>query len=215
MASAPPMQAPRPAAARPAYDPAVGYDKAIQAALLETGLPGYKEVLDYTFYDSVSIVSATASSTSLFQTPTNNLTNSNFYGSGSFPAGQAFLVKSLRFIPAMGTAGADVIALMKGLTIQLILENAKKYVEALAQFLPAGIGATLENINGTTAALSTGISLGNNGVAALGNTYRFTRPVVLRTLQPFAVNVIAAATTLVVTTRCYMAMDGVFVRNTI
>lgn len=196
-------------------NPATGYDKAVQAALLETGLPGYKEVIDFTFYDSASIATATATPSTLFQAPTTNLANSNFYGQGSFPAGQAFLARTLRFIPVFGTSGADMIASMKGMVLQFILENAKKYAEGLAGLFPAGVGATLENINGTTAALSTGISHGNHGIAALGNVYRFTRPVVLRTLQPFSVIIIPNSVTLGATTRFYVALDGVFVRNTI
>lgn len=210
----PPQQMARPAP-KPVNQGAVGYDRAVQAALLETGLPGFKEVLDFTFYDSVSLASAATGATQLFQAPTSNLANSNFYGQGSFPAGQAFLARTIRFIPQMGTAAADTLALMKGVIVQFIMENAKKYVEGLAQFFPAGIGATLENINGTTASLATGISLGNPGVAALGNVYRFTRPVVLRTLQPFSVVLTALAPTLINTTRCFVALDGVFVRNTI
>ncbi len=196
-------------------NPAAGYDRAVQAALLETGMPGYKEVLDYTFYDSASIITAATTNNALFQAPTTNLANSNFYGSGAFPAGQAFLVRTLRVIPAIGTAGADVIALMKGLSMNFLLENAKKYIEGLAQFYPAGIGATLEYIQGTAAPLATGISHGNHGVAALGNVYRFTRPVVLRTLQPFVVNMLPLNPTLIATVRVFVALDGVFVRNTI
>lgn len=196
-------------------NPAASYDRAVQAALLETGLPGFKEVLDYTFYDSVSIATGATSTTTLFQTPTSNLANSNFYGQGSMPAGQAFLVRSFRFIPAIGTAVADTLALMRGIQLTFLLENAKKYVEGLAQFFPAGIGATLEYIAGTAASVATGISTANNGVPALNNVYKFTRPVVLRTLQPFQINVTALNPTLVATTRCYIALDGVFVRNTI
>jgi len=201
--------------AAPKVNPATGYDKAVQAALLETGLPGYKEVIDFTFYDSASIATATATPSTLFQAPTTNLANSNFYGQGSFPAGQAFLVRTLRFIPVIGTSGADTKAAMSSMVLQLILENAKKYAEGLAMLFPAGVGATFENINGTTAALATGLSHGNPGVAALGNVYRFTRPVVLRTLQPFSVIIIPNSATLGTTTRFYVALDGVFVRNTI
>lgn len=196
-------------------NPAASYDRAVQAALLETGLPGYKEVLDYTFYDSFSLATATTQESTLFQTPTTNLLNSNFTGQGSFPAGQAFLVRSIRFCPAVGTTLADMLALLENITITLALENSKKYVEALAKFFPAGIGATAENVPGTTAALATGLQCANNGIAALGNTYRFTRPVVLRTLQPFSVVCKCTSMTLAATRRLYVAMDGVFVRNTI
>lgn len=205
---APPAQMNRP-------NPAASYDKAIQAALLETGLPGFKEILDYTFYDSASIATTTTQSSSLFQTPTTNLTNSNFYGQGAFPAGQAFLARSLRFIPEMGTTGADMIALLSNTLVTFMIENAKKYVEASAQFFPAGVGVTLEQVPGTTAALANGLQTANNGVPALGNTYRFTRPVVLRTLQPFVVKLDFTSMTLVATRRIRIALDGVFVRNTI
>lgn len=204
-----------PSAPMPKPNPAASYDRAIQAALLETGLPGFKEILDYTFYDSVSIATTTVQNSSLFQAPTTNITNSNFYGQGSFPAGQAFLVRALRFIPEIGTTLADMIALLSNTNVTFMLENAKKYVEASAQFFPAGIGATAEQVPGTTAALATGLQTANNGVAALGNTYRFTRPVVLRTLQPFAVNLAFASMTLAATRRVRVALDGVFVRNTI
>lgn len=196
-------------------NPAASYDRAIQAALLETGLPGFKEILDYTFYDSVSIATTTTQSSTLFQAPTTNITNSNFYGQGSFPAGQAFLVRSLRFIPEMGTTGADMIALLSNTNVTFALENAKKYVEAVAQLFPAGVGVTLEQVPGTTAALANGLQSANNGVPALGNTYRFTRPVVLRTLQPFAIKLDFTSMTLVATRRVRVALDGVFVRNTI
>lgn len=196
-------------------NPAASFDRAVQAALLETGLPGYKEVLNYTFYDSFTLATGTTQESTLFQTPTTNLLNSNFVGQGSFPAGQAFLVQSLRFIPAQGSTLADMIALLENITITLALENSKKYVEALAKFFPAGVGATVEEVPGTTPALATGLQLANNGIAALGNTYRFARPVVLRTLQPFSVLCKCTSMTLAATRRLMVAMDGVFVRNTI
>ncbi len=204
-----------PAPMQPKPNPAASYDRAIQAALLETGLPGFKEILDYTFYDSVSIATGTTQASSLFQTPTTNITNSNFYGQGSFPAGQAFLVRALRFIPEMGTTLADMLALLSNTNVTFMLENAKKYVEGIAQLFPAGIGATVEQVPGTAAALGTGLQAANNGIAALGNTYRFTRPVVLRTLQPFVVNLGFTSMTLAATRRVRVALDGVFVRNTI
>jgi hypothetical protein len=208
-----PVSPQRPSGFNPAN--VAGYDNAVRAALLDTGVPGLKEVLDYTFYDSASIATGATSTSALFQSASTNIANSNFVGNGQMPSGQAFLVRSLRFIPAIGTAGADVVAAMKGFQVQFLLENSKKYFDGLAQFLPAGIGATLEYIAGTTAPLSTGISHGNAGVPVLGNIYRFTRPVVLHTLQPFTVNLIALNPTLVATTRFYVAMDGVYVRNVV
>jgi len=196
-------------------DPTIGFDPATRAALLDTGLPGLKEVLDYTFYDSAAITNGQTTIANLFQSASNNIANSNFVGSGQMPSGQAFLAKTIRFIPAIGTAGQDVINLMKGVELRFTIENSKKYVDGLAQFFPAGIGATLENINGTTAALATGISLGNAGVPVLGNVYRFTRPVVLHTLQPFQIDLLPIAPVLLATVRCYVALDGVYVRNAI
>lgn len=196
-------------------DPTIGFDPATRAALLDTGLPGLKEVLDYTFYDSASITNGLTTIQNLFQAASNNILNSNFVGAGQMPSGQAFLVKTIRFITAMGSAGQDVINLMKGVQLRFTLENSKKYVDALGQFFPAGIGATLEQIPGTTAALATGISLGNNGVPVLGNVYRFTRPVVLHTLQPFQIDLIPQAPVLIAPVRVYVAIDGVYVRNAI
>lgn len=194
---------------------AIGYDKAVQAALMDTGVPGLKEVLDYTFYDSASVATGSTATNALFQSASTNIANSNFVGNGQMPSGQAFLVRTIRFIPAIGTAGADVVAAMKGFQVQFLLENSKKYCDGLAQYFPAGVGATLEYITGTTAPLSTGISHGNAGVPVLGNVYRFTRPVVLHTLQPFVVNLIGLNATLTATTRFYIAMDGVYVRNVV
>lgn len=196
-------------------NPAASYDRAVQAALIETGMPGFKEVLDYTFYDSVSVATGSTATSTLFGTPTTDLANSNFYGNGSMPAGQAFLARTLRFIPAIGTAVADVLASMRGFRLTFMIENAKKYYEGLVQFLPAGIGPTLEYVAGTAASIATGISTANNGVPALANVYRFTRPVVLRTLQPFQMNLTALGPTLTATTRFFVAMDGVLVRNTV
>lgn len=193
-----------------------GYDKAVQAALVDTNLVGIKEVLDYTFYDSASLATGATTTSALFQNASTNINNSNFVGSqNGMPSGQAFLVRSIRFIPAIGTAGADVVALMKGVEVQFMLENSKKYADALAQFFPAGVGATLEYIPGTTAPLSTGISHGNAGIPTVQNAYKFTRPVVLHALQPFVVNVIGLNPTLTATTRVYVALDGIYVRNAI
>ena len=153
-----PMQASRGIAA---------YDRAIAAALSETGITGVKEVLDYSFFDSVTIATGTAQTSQLFQTPTSNVLNSNFYGSGFFPQGQAFLVRSLRFIPApaasAGPAVADLQALLVNTTVTLQVENAKKYFEGPALFLPPGVGPTLEYVAGTAASIGTGISTANNG----------------------------------------------------
>jgi hypothetical protein len=193
-----------------------GYDKAVQAALVDTNLVGIKEVLDYTFYDSALIATGSTATNTLFQNASTNIANSNFVGSqNGMPSGQAFLVRSIRFIPAIGTAGADVVALMKGMEVQFMLENAKKYADGLAQFFPAAIGATLEYIAGTTAPLTTGISHGNAGVPTIQNAYKFTRPVILHALQPFAVNLIGLNPTLTASVRCYIALDGIYVRNAI
>lgn len=196
-------------------DPTIGFDSATRAALLDTGLPGLKEVLDYTFYDSALITNGLSTIQSLFQTPSNNILNSNFVGAGQMPSGQAFLAKTFRFVPAVGTAAADVLALMRGVQCRFTLENSKKYIDGLGQFFPAGIGATLEQIPGTTAALANGIGLANNGVPVLGNVYRFTRPVVLHTLQPFQIDLIPQAPVLLASVRVYIVIDGVYVRNAI
>ncbi len=218
----PPSSAPS-ASGRPAansYDDprmitgAISYDKAIQAALSDTGVKGLKEVYDYTFYDSVTLATATSQRSTLFQAIGTDPQTSNFQGTGYMPSGQAFLITGLRVAFQIGTTLADTIALMKGVSLELTLESSKKYCQGLLQQFPAGIGATCESFSGITTPTA-GLSLGNNGIPALANAYRFKRPVVLHSQQPFQVVLQSYSPTLANTTRMFVYLDGVAVRNVI
>lgn len=191
---------------------AVGFDKAVQAAMTDTGVKGLKEVLSYFFYDSTPIANGATSTTALFASASTDIAVSNFVGSGQMPSGQAFLVRTMRVIFAIGTSVADCTALMKGLAVSLVLENSKKYAEGLAQAFPAGQGMSIESFSGVTTPTA-GTSVGNNGVPVLGNVYRFDRPVTLHSQQPFQVNIRALAPVLGATTRVFVHLDGVYVRN--
>ncbi len=191
---------------------AISYDKAVNAALSDTGVKGLKEVLDYEFYDSVTIASAATTTSKLFATASTDLAISNFVGQGQMPSGQALLVQYLRVAFAPACTVADAQALSIGVAVQFVLENSKKYAEGLARQFPAGVGVTVESFSGITTPTA-GASLGNNGVAALNNVYRFRRPVVLHSQQPFFISLQALAPTLAATTRVMVYIGGVYVRN--
>ncbi len=216
----PPSMAP--SAQRTAFNPddprnitgAISYDKAVQAALSDTGVKGLKEVLDYSFYDSVTIATGATTRSTLFSTIGTDVATSNFVGSGLMPSGQAFLITGLRALFQIGTTFADTIALMKGVSLELTLESSKKYVQGLLQQFPAGLGATCESFSGITTPTA-GLSAGNNGAPVIQNRYTFKRPVVLHSQQPFQVVLQALAPTLTNTTRVFVYLDGVYVRNVI
>jgi len=187
-------------------------NQAAAAALSKLGptpFPNGSEILDYTFYDRKSWVTVTAAQNTYFATPGTSDLVSNFIGSGSMPANQAFLVSAIRMIPLPGSPIADVISMMRYLSLVFTLENAKKYFQGPAFLLPGGVGAQLE---GTTTAFA---NTGNNGVPALGNTYRLSQPILLRPQQPFAVNVTAdvAFTAGTSPMQVYVALDGLLVRG--
>lgn len=206
----PQVQRPQAAAPRSA-----AYDQAIIAALGETGLPGAKEVIDFSFYDRKTFLTAATASQTYFATPGTDDLVSNFQGSGAMPAGQAFLVRALRVIPTPGQSLQDIVNVMTKMSIRFTVENAKLYAQGPVFNYPAGVGATVEQVPGTAAALGTGVGYGNTGVAALGNVYRFQKPVVLRPQQNFAITITPSTPTFVASQLLYVQIDGVFVRNVI
>ncbi len=191
---------------------AISYDKAVQAALTDTGVKGLKEVLDFTFYDSTTFATGATNKATLFAAASTDVATSNFVGQGQMPSGQAFLVTGLRSFFQTGTTVADCLALMRGISLEFVLESSKKYCQGLLQQFPAGMGATIESFSGITTPTA-GVSIGNNGVPVIANSYRFKRPVVLHSQQPFQVNMTALAPTLANTTRVFVYLDGVYVRN--
>ncbi len=191
---------------------AISYDKAVNAALSDTGVKGLKEVLDYEFYDSASFGTGATTTSKLFAAASTDLAVSNFIGAGQMPSGQALLVQTLRVSFAPNTSPADCQALQIGIAVQFVLENSKKYAEGLARQFPAGVGTTIESFSGITTPTA-GVAVGNNGVAALNNVYRFRRPVVLHSQQPFFISLQALAPTLSATTRVMVYIGGVYVRG--
>ncbi|MEY2854678.1 MAG: hypothetical protein RL030_1810, partial [Pseudomonadota bacterium] len=181
------------------------------AMLGATAFPGTKEVLDYTFYDTQTFTTVTAATKSYFAAPGTAILTSNFIGSGAMPSAQAFLVNTLRIVPLPGSPIADVINMMKFLSLVFNVENARKYAEGPAFLFPAGVGAQVE-AQGTGAGNT---SSGNPGMPSLGNVYRFSQPVILRPLQPFAINVTANASFTATTSpmSVTVAMDGLLVRS--
>lgn len=210
-----------PSNVRQTYDPdapqnitgAVSYDKAVLAALTDTGVEGVKEVLDYDFYDSVAVTTGLATKQNLFTQASVDQKIGNWVGQTSMPSGQAFLIQTMALTFAPGTTGADAVALMNNLVVELKVENAKLYAQLLGLFVPGGYGVVLDQINGTTAALATGIGYASNGVQVNNNVLKFRRPVVLRSQQPFSLSLLPGAPTLGATTRVFVKLGGIYVRN--
>lgn len=192
---------------------AVSYDKAVLAALTDTGVEGVKEVLDYDFYDSTTVATGVTAPTNLFTAQSTDQKVGNWVGQNAMPSGQAFLIQTMSLTFAAGTSGADMVAMLSNLVVELKVENAKLYAQLLGLFIPSGYGVTLEQVNGTTAALATGIGYANNGVTVNNNVLRFRRPVVLRSQQPFSVTLRPGGPTLGATTRVFIKLGGIYVRN--
>jgi hypothetical protein len=186
------------------------------SALQSTGV---KEVIDYTFYSRVQIVSATVANYPAFNTAGTDPLVSNFEGAGQMPAGQAFHVKTLRVVirPQIDVLG--VINLMSYCSLLFTKENAKKYAYAPLWAFPSGVGVTAETTVGLAApaAPATGLSRGNNGIPSLGNVYQFSFPVILYPQQPFNITITCGSTAcvLLATQDVYVAMDGILERNII
>jgi len=186
-------------------------DQALAASLTESGFPGTKEVIDFSFYDSKTFVNTVAQTQTYFETPQNNLLVGNFKGAGAFPTGQAFAVTSLRIVLPAVVTPADAIAILGGISVTVMLDNAKKYAEGLVRDFPAGVGVTMQSM--AASALTNGSA--QNGIASLGAVKRFARPIVLRTQQPFSVTLQTAGITLGASTVIAVYLDGVFVRNVV
>lgn len=183
-------------------------EQALVGSINPTAFPGNKEVLNYTFYDTNSLVSATPSELVYFAAPRNTLLDGNFRGTAAFPAGQAFAVKGLRIILPPGTSVADQLVIAVGVTVTFQVDTAKRYFEGLVEDLPAGVGATAENEGANIGT----VGFSNNGIASLGATKRFDYPIILREQQTFSITLACASLTLAATRRIRVAMDGVFVR---
>ncbi len=183
------------------------------AMLGPSAFPGQREVIDYTFFDNNTFTTVTAATKSYFATAGVAALTSNFIGAGAMPANQAFLVSTIRIVPLPGSPIADVISMMKFLSLVFTVENAKKYAQGPAWMFPAGVGAQVEAQGAGAAATSSG----NPGVPSLGNVYRFSQPVVLRPQQPFSVQVTADVGFVASTSpmSVYVAMDGLLVRSVI
>lgn len=197
---------------RPRINPVAA---AALAALGPTAFPNGREVLDYSFFDRKSWATATAQEQTYFAAPGTDVLTSNFVGSGSMPANQAFLISGLRIVINPATSMADVISIMRNMSLVLTLENAKKYAEGPAWMFPAGVGPQAETQVPVTAAASPGTVTGNQGVPSLGNTYRFSNPVLLRPQQPFAVKLASVSGLTLATSPAlvYVVMDGLLVRG--
>ncbi len=183
---------------------------------------GVKEVIDYSFYDRKSIVTAAAANYSFFTAAGTDPLVSNFEGQGQMPAGQAFHVRTIRIVIRPATLATaltsviDVLNLMSFSSLLFTLENSKKMISGPSWMFPSGYGVTseLNTGNAVPAAPATSLTRGNNGIPSAGNCYQFERPIVLRPQQPFQITIsTAAALVLLATTDVYIAMDGVLERN--
>jgi len=191
---------------------AISYDKAINAALSDTGVKGLKEVLDFEFYDSTTVANGASTTTNLFAAASTDIATSNFIGAGVMPTGQALLIQTMRVVFAPSCTVADMQALQLGVSLSLVLENSKKYAEGLAMQFPCGYGPGVQSFSGITTPTA-GASMGTNGLPAINNVFRFRRPVTLHAQQPFKVALTRLAPTMAATTRVFVFLGGVYVRN--
>ncbi len=183
---------------------------------------GVKEVIDYSFYDKKTLISATAAQYSYFTAAGVDPLVSNFEGQGQMPAGQAFHVRAVRIVIRPATLATaltsviDVLNIMSFTSLLFTLENSKKMTFGPAWMYPSGYGVTSEtNLgNAVPAAPANSLTRGNNGIPSAGNCYQFERPIVLRPQQPFQVSLTTSATgILLANTDVYLVLDGVLERN--
>lgn len=172
--------------------------------------PRDKEVLDYTFFDSALIVTATADTYNLFASAGNNPLTSNWIGtSAGMPAGSAFYLKSIRVTWLPGTGALDAKNLQQFVSLLFTVDSSKKYFEAPIWNFPGGVGLQTE----TFATAATGTSVGNNGFPSLTNRYMLSRPVLLQSQLNFQVQLKAnASVTLTASTRVFVLLDGLWMR---
>jgi hypothetical protein len=177
---------------------------------------GVTENIWYTLYDRQSFASATAQTKTYFASAGTDDLVSNFEGAGAMPAGQQFVVHSLRVVPAIGTRADDVSQLMGVASILFTKENAKRYLVGPLWQFPSGAGLISETISGAAAALApaNSLSVGSNGVPAQGNTWQFRLPVPLLPQQSFKIQISTPASiTLSGSINVYVQLVGVLQRN--
>ena len=177
---------------------------------------GVKERIWFPYYDRKDVVSATAQTLTFFQTVGVDDLVSNFEGSGAFPAGQGFIIHTMRIVPDMNARADDVANLLKASSLLFTIENAKKYAQAPSWLYPAGVGMVSNDSLGAAAAAAPANSkaFGSNGIQSLNNAFRFKLPVKLRPQQQFKVQLITPATiSLSATLPVYIVMEGILERN--
>jgi hypothetical protein len=177
---------------------------------------GVTENIWYTLYDRQTIATAVAQTKTYFATAGTDDLVSNFEGAGAMPAGQQFVVHSLRVVPQIGTRAEDVAQIMANSTLLFTKENAKRYLMGPVWQFPAGAGLISETISGIAASTSpaTTISVGANGVPAQANSWQFRLPVPLLPQQAFKIQLSTPSTIVLgASVQVFIQLVGVLQRN--
>lgn len=142
------------------------------------------EALNWVFYDSLTL-DASAVDATLFQSPVGQsnktLQDTNMRAAGKLPASQEFEVKALGFLADPDVASADIVALLKGASFELVV-GEKRYHECPLILLTGGCG-----IDGLTT--GTSIEHYHNGIADPRAIYTIEPSVIIEEDENFRAEV--------------------------
>lgn len=192
------------------------------------GVPGQIDVIDWTYYDSVSFAQAAAMATSvLFQTPISgtkllNATNMSGQG-GQLPFPQTLTITALKVYIANNTVPADLQNLLSNVSYQLTV-GLKPFFQCPLAVLSAGMGGivTAAAQVGTAPAGSAPLFSTSNGVPDPRAVYSLNKPIIIGygenfnvTLTPNVAFNFAANTTnpAGVGTTIVVHLDGILTRQ--
>lgn len=192
------------------------------------GVPGQIDVIDWTYYDSVSFAQAAAmAQTVFFQVPisgTKGLNATNLQGvGGQLPFPQTLTISALKVFIANNTVPADLNNLLTNVSYTLTV-GLKPFFQCPLAVLTAGMGAivTAAAQVGTAPAGSAPLFSTSNGMPDPRAVYGLNKPIIIGygenfnvTLQPNVAFNFAANTTnpAGVGTTIVIHLDGILTRQ--
>lgn len=149
------------------------------------GVPGQIDVIDWTYYDSISFAAAAAMATTVFfQTPisgTKLLNATNLQGTGGqLPFPQTLTVTALKVYIANNTAPADLQNLLSNVSYVLTV-GLKPFFQCPLAVLTAGMGGivTAAAQVGTAPAGAAPLFSTSNGVPDPRAVYSLNKPIII------------------------------------
>ena len=192
------------------------------------GVPGQIDVIDWTYYDSISFAASAAMATSVFfQTPISGnklLNQTNMQGQGGqLPFPQTLTITALKVFIANNTVPADLNNLLNNCSYVLTV-GLKPFFQCPLAVLTAGMGAivTAAAQVGTAPAGSAPLFTTSNGVPDPRAVYTLSKPIIIGygenfnvTITPNAAFNFAANTTnpAGVGTTIVVHLDGILTRQ--